>query len=279
MVAELVRHVSDTARWVATYRARESVRKAALFHDPFAERLAGARGPAIAAVASPHTAWAVTTRTKLLDDLVLTSVAEGADCVLNLAAGFDTRPYRLALPPALRWVEADLPALVEEKRQLLAGDRARCRLESVGIDLSKRDELQSFLQRYTTGAQNVTVITEGLVLYLDEPVVEGLSADLSGCSAVRHWVLDVNSPRVNADLRRSMGKTMGHAPFKFAPTNGLAFFEDLGWKPREARSLFREGLKLKRIPLWMRPFALFPEPDPRALGNKPWSAVVRLERR
>jgi methyltransferase (TIGR00027 family) len=278
MTTELVRNVSDTARWVATYRARESVRPDALFHDPFADRLAGSRGRAIAAVASNHTAWAITTRTKLLDDLVTTSVAEGADCVLNLAAGFDTRPYRLSLPQSLRWVEADLPELIEEKQQLLARDSPRCQLESVGIDLADRNKLTEFLARYTAGAKNVTVITEGLVLYLEESVVKGFSADLAACPAIRHWVLDVNSPRVNADLRRSMGKTLSNAPFKFAPSNGLAFFEALGWQPREARSLFREGLRFKRIPLWMRPFALFPDPDPRALGNKPWSAVVRLER-
>lgn len=36
--------VSDTARWVAVYRAWESARPDALFHDPFAQRLAGDRG-------------------------------------------------------------------------------------------------------------------------------------------------------------------------------------------------------------------------------------------
>src|SRR5262249_23119204 len=33
-------NVSDTARWVAVYRAMESARPDALFHDPYAERLA-----------------------------------------------------------------------------------------------------------------------------------------------------------------------------------------------------------------------------------------------
>jgi O-methyltransferase involved in polyketide biosynthesis len=40
----LVRNVSDTARWVAAYRAMESARPEALFKDPFAERLEGERG-------------------------------------------------------------------------------------------------------------------------------------------------------------------------------------------------------------------------------------------
>jgi O-methyltransferase involved in polyketide biosynthesis len=40
----LIRNVSDTARWVAMYRAQESARPDALFHDPWAERLGGDRG-------------------------------------------------------------------------------------------------------------------------------------------------------------------------------------------------------------------------------------------
>jgi O-methyltransferase involved in polyketide biosynthesis len=44
----LVRDVSDTARWVAYFRARETQRADALFRDPFAERLAGEQGFRIA---------------------------------------------------------------------------------------------------------------------------------------------------------------------------------------------------------------------------------------
>jgi len=41
-----IAHVSDTAFWVASYRAAESARPDALFHDPLAARLADARGRA-----------------------------------------------------------------------------------------------------------------------------------------------------------------------------------------------------------------------------------------
>jgi O-methyltransferase involved in polyketide biosynthesis len=47
----LISNVSDTARWVAVYRAWESARPDALFRDPLAGRLAGERGRAIAAAA------------------------------------------------------------------------------------------------------------------------------------------------------------------------------------------------------------------------------------
>jgi O-methyltransferase involved in polyketide biosynthesis len=45
--ASPIRNVSDTARWVAFYRAMESERPDALFLDPFARRLAGEQGEAI----------------------------------------------------------------------------------------------------------------------------------------------------------------------------------------------------------------------------------------
>jgi O-methyltransferase involved in polyketide biosynthesis len=37
-----IEHISDTARWVAFYRAMETERPDAIFRDPFARQLAGA---------------------------------------------------------------------------------------------------------------------------------------------------------------------------------------------------------------------------------------------
>jgi methyltransferase (TIGR00027 family) len=278
MSSDLVRNVSDTARWVATYRARESARRDALFHDPFAQELAGERGPAIAKLASRHSAWAIVTRTKVIDDLVARAVAEGCDKVLNLAAGFDTRPYRLSLPSELEWIEADLPALIAEKEQLLAAEKPRCRLERRAVDLSNPDGRREFLAQSVAGAARATVLTEGLVIYLDEALVTALARDLLARPEVRYWILDFNSPLINAEVARSMGSVLGNAPFKFAPPNGVAFFEALGWKALEVKSLLHEGARLKRLPLWMRPFALFPRPNPRKLAKERWTGVVRLER-
>ncbi|HVY32061.1 MAG TPA: SAM-dependent methyltransferase [Polyangiaceae bacterium] len=277
-MAELVRNVSDTARWVATYRAEESTRRDALFHDPLADKLAGERGRAIAQRASRHSRWALITRTRVIDEYVRTVLQDGCDRVLNLAAGFDTRPYRLELPKDLLWVEADLPALIAEKEQLLAGEQPRCRLERDAVDLSDPTALNELLARRLAGSQRATVITEGLVLYLEEAVVAGLARALLAQPSVHTWILDFNSPRITAEMIRSMRGLLDSAPFKFAPKSGVGFFEALGWTPREVRSLFHEGARFKRLPLLMRPFALIPPPDPRKLGNERWSGVVRFER-
>lgn len=277
-MSELVRNVSDTARWVASYRAQESARSDALFSDPLAEKLAGERGRAIAGSSIRHAAWALVTRTKLIDDLVATVLRNGTDRVLNLAAGFDTRPYRLPLSSELSWVEADLPALIEEKNQLLEGETPRCRVERVAVDLSVPDARRAFLAQRTAGASAVTIITEGLVVYLDEELVTEMARDFLANPAVRYWILDFNSPRIRQDIVRRLGRMLDNAPMKFAPPNGVAFFEQLGWKPREIHSLFHAAARVKRLAWWMRPFALLPGPNVRDLKDQRWTGVVLLER-
>jgi methyltransferase (TIGR00027 family) len=277
MEARLVRNISDTARWVATYRARETKRRDALFRDPLAERLAGERGPRIAALASSHSAWALITRTKLIDDLVLASVRDGCDRVLNLAAGFDTRPYRLELPSELVWIEGDLAPLVAEKNELLKNEVPRCRLERSAVDLADPALRAAFLAGATQGAKKTLVITEGLVVYLEESVVAALARDFAE-RGIDFWILDVSSPRILKDLQRQMRDMLANAPMKFGPPNGVAFFEERGFRARDIEPIFHRAGSLKRLPLLLRPFAYLPEPDPRKLGTARWSAVVRFER-
>src|SRR5258708_19119112 len=92
----LVSNVSDTARWVAVYRAWETARPDALFKDPFAERLAGDRGRAIAQ-AGPLPArngWPMIVRTKLIGDLIPASIAGRRGPGIHLPPVLDTLPYR-----------------------------------------------------------------------------------------------------------------------------------------------------------------------------------------
>ena len=96
----VLRDVSDTALWVALDRAHETERRHPLFRDPYARLLAGERGEQIARVLRRgRQSWPVVVRTAVFDELILRAIArDGVTCVLNLAAGLDTRPYRLDLP-------------------------------------------------------------------------------------------------------------------------------------------------------------------------------------
>jgi methyltransferase (TIGR00027 family) len=276
--ASPISNVSDTARWVAVYRARETARPDALFHDPYAQLLAGQRGQEIAAFMprQARNGWPMIARTKLMDDLIMAAIAEGCDCVLNLAAGFDTRPYRLAVPSSLRWIEADLPALTEEKAQLLKDAEPRCQLRRIKVDLADSTARVAMLKEAVGPSRNVLVITEGLLLYLDEAQVRSLAIDLAAQPGIRGWILDLASPALLKMVEKSMGPRLANAPMKFGPANGVAFFEALGWRATQIHSVLRAAARFRRLPWSLKLFAFLPEPNPRNPGRAPWSAVVQF---
>ncbi len=280
MSAPAISNVSDTARWVAVYRARESARQDALFRDPYAQLLAGERGQTIAALMprQARNGWPLIARTKLMDDLISAAIGQGCDCVVNLAAGFDTRPYRLEVPSSLRWIEADLPALTEEKEQLLKDAAPRCQLQRIKVDLADSPARVAMLKAAVGTSRNVLVITEGLLVYLDEAQVRALAMDLAAQTGIRGWLLDLASPALLKMMERSMGPQLANAPMKFGPVNGVAFFEDLGWRATRVQSVMRAAAQFRRLPWTLKPFSFFPEPNPRSPGRTPWSAVVQLGR-
>jgi methyltransferase (TIGR00027 family) len=275
-----ITHVSDTARWTALHRATESARPDALFRDQLAERLAGEHGRAIVARVPRTTrnGWWLVARTKIIDDAIAEAIADGCDRVLNLAAGLDTRPYRLDLPPDLTWVEADLPALLAEKTQLLADQTPRCRLTRTAVDLADSHARDAFFDVALDGAGKALVLTEGLLMYLEDRDVIALSEAIKR-PEVAWWMLDFAFPGLKKMMNNKMAGMLENAPFKFAPDNGLAYFEDLGWRTVEVESVFKAAHRFHRLPMLMRPLAWLPQSDPRRPGSRPWSAVALLTHR
>src|ERR1700737_4548586 len=159
-----LRNISDTARWVAYYRAMETERSDATFRDPYARKLAGQRGEEIVRTlrGGKRGAWAMIVRTALFDELILKVLArEAVDAVLNLAAGLDTRPYRLPLASSLQWIEVDFPETIAYKEELLAGESPRCHLERVPLDLAAPEARRSLFTRINERASRVLVVAEG----------------------------------------------------------------------------------------------------------------------
>jgi len=278
----LIRDISDTARWMAVYRARESERPDAVFRDPFSRALAGERGEQIANAMpfAEQSAWAFTTRTFVFDQLIERAVADGADLVLNLAAGLDARPYRMALPPALRWVEVDMPEILDYKAEVLAKETPRCVVEREAIDLSNPDARRGLFNRLGRASSRALVLSEGLLIYLMSPEVCALAEDLAQPPSFGHWIVDIASPGLLKMLKERIGSMVAAAgaPYVFAPPEGPAFFERCGWTPAEVKSMLQTAHKLKRLPFMLRMFAMMPEAaGPQ--GDRPWSGVVLLRRK
>src|SRR5437773_5341571 len=212
----VIRNISDTANWAAIYRARETDRPDALFRDPFARRLAGERGEQIAA-AMPNVAgtdWPFVMRTALFDRFIAGEVERGVDTVLNLAAGLDARPYRMALPASLTWIEVDLPELLAYKSEVLATDRPACALERVPLDLSNVADRRALFERAASRAQTALILSEGLLIYLSSDEVSGLARDLAAHRSFDRWIVDLASPGLLQMLQRRMGAmvSQGGAP-------------------------------------------------------------------
>lgn len=277
-----IRHISDTALWVAVYRAGESERADALFRDPYARKLAGDRGMQIAAAmpfAQRHS-WSYVARTWLVDQVIEHEVRQGTDVVINLAAALDSRPYRMQLPASLRWVEVDLPDILNYKQEVLATERPVCTLERVPLDLTDTAGRRALFQRLGAEAKRVLVVSEGLIVYFAADGAAELARDLAGPSSFRRWVTDLTSPALLKMLQKAIGGPLADAgsPLKFAPREGPEFFAPCGWKSVETRSLLHTAAKLKRLSFGMRLLSLLPDPAGRK-PDKPWGGVCVLENR
>jgi methyltransferase (TIGR00027 family) len=255
-----IHHISDTALWVAYYRAEESERPGALFRDPLARQLAGVEGERIAREmgVSLGMGAGMAVRTRLIDDLILNAVhSQGVDCVINLACGLDARPYRLALPESLQWLEADLPALVEFKESRLGSAKPLCKLERCAVDLSDTEARRRFLRGKLSGCRKALILTEGLLCYLTEEQVAALARDFKNEPAAKLWITDLFSSRFIQLTQKTLGRRLaqGNAPIFFG--GKAEVFRRWGWRECKTAWIFEEARGLKRdfaaSRLW-RPF-------------------------
>ena len=135
----LVRDISDTALWVAYYRAQETDRPDALFRDPFARALAGERGEKIAKAQTFGGQERLVVHGE--DGAVRPRSSPTACAAARISSstsrpGLDTRPYRMDLPQ-----DAAVGGSRSARHPRLQGGRARrrragLRLERVRLDLS-----------------------------------------------------------------------------------------------------------------------------------------------
>lgn len=240
------------------YRALESERPDALFHDPFARRLAGDRGAAIveSMPRGRSTAWPMVVRTQVMDEILLRLVGEGVKTVVNLACGLDARAFRMALPASLLWYDVDLPDMIAYRREHLADAKSVYRHEHLAADLSDPKSHAAVLARVRETNGPAMVVTEGLLIYLTSEQVTALATHIRDEPQIRFWLTDLASPLLLKMLRRSWQPKLAaaNAPMQFAPAEGTAFFAPLGWREAEFHSTWEESLRLKRsvplAPLW-----------------------------
>jgi methyltransferase (TIGR00027 family) len=190
--------VGRTALGMAMVRAGEARRVERLFDDPFAEAFLAAapeafraerqaraagddpRGLALGTMFYVHAVL----RTRFYDDYLRTAATTGCRQVVLLAAGLDSRGYRLDWPPGTRLFELDLPEVLAFKAATLAELSALPRCERITVPVDLRDDWVSTLTRSGFDPATPTAwLAEGLLIYLSAEEAGRLFTGISDLSA------------------------------------------------------------------------------------------------
>ncbi len=252
-----MKRISETAFLVAMYRALETDRPDALFQDPLARILAGGQGAMHVEVLGnkERATTAIAIRTRVMDELIEQTIRlSGIDTVINLAAGLDTRPYRLSLPASVRWIELDLPEILIYKEQKLQNQQSNCSLERIRLDLDDFAARTALLTSINAQTTQGLVITEGLLSYLPELKVASLATALHQQPNLRWWLCEYVDPFLIQQSQNRFDQkifnqcfTDGQPAFKFSSSQGIKFFENYGWQISKFYSIGKEGERLKRL--------------------------------
>jgi methyltransferase (TIGR00027 family) len=172
IVTESLPAVSRTAVGVAALRAYESKRPDRLFEDPFAAAFfeagrsvlpdvgSGGMQAGLGALMYPQ----IVIRTRFFDDYLLDA---GRAQVVLLAAGLDTRAFRLAWPSGTRLFEVDLPEVLAFKDDVLAAQGASPSCERVVVAADLREDWAAALREAGFDPATPTAwLVEGLLIYL-----------------------------------------------------------------------------------------------------------------
>ncbi|MGH3846171.1 MAG: class I SAM-dependent methyltransferase [Pseudonocardiaceae bacterium] len=172
--------LGKTAIGVAALRAVESRRPDRLFDDFYARAFVEAGRALVPDLADagqddhrPLTGLGalfyahVVVRTRFYDDYLLAATASGCSQVVLLAAGLDTRAFRLCWPNPVRLFELDLPAVLDFKQRVLANQGATpsCARVAVPADL-REDWSGELLAAGFQRAAPTAWLAEGLLVYL-----------------------------------------------------------------------------------------------------------------
>jgi methyltransferase (TIGR00027 family) len=234
-----VEGVAATALLTAASRARESARSDALFVDPWADLLAGSAGREF--LERHEEVLTATTpifvvRHRFFDDFLAGAARRGIQQIVLIAAGLDTRAYRLVWPTGTHIYELDQPQVLAYKQEVLdrAGATPECVRVPVAADL--RDDWPAILLAAGLRPDEPTAwLAEGLLFYLPETGARTLLTTMASLSAPDSVLgTDTMSATMLASEERRAWVSLyadSGAPFVFGTDDPEGFATSCGWNP------------------------------------------------
>lgn len=218
------RGVSMTAIGVAEARAEESTRGDRLFEDSLAKAFVAAAGSPFEEIEAhignldSIRTWLfdyVALRTRFFDDYLLEACRAGCRQVVVLAAGLDTRAFRLSWPQGTKLFELDFPEVFTFKEQLLADQDARPACDRVVVETDLREEWAAVLIQAGFRPTDLTAwLAEGILIYLTAEQNDQLLSKITELSTygsqlafehMKREARDLEPFRVAADALAELG--------------------------------------------------------------------------
>jgi methyltransferase (TIGR00027 family) len=287
---DIATSVGATAVMVALARAAETASAAPLIRDQFAEPLVST--PELAGVREQVAAWWApepddgsddgvdpdftvdsqnmidyqAVRTHFFDGYFADAVGAGIRQVVILAAGLDSRAYRLDWPTGTTVYEIDLPKVLDYKAETLAGHGAEpiANRRAVPVDL-RHDWPQALRDAGFDATQPTAWLAEGLLPFLPAAAQEAMFASIDTLSgsgsrvAVEIFGVDVEKRKEAEEKwaqlrakREARGEDTSFNPFDLwfedegRPDCG-DWFAVHGWTTRTVNAR-EEALRLGRAP-------------------------------
>ncbi|MBN3511663.1 class I SAM-dependent methyltransferase [Mycolicibacterium nivoides] len=180
---DITESVGATALGVAASRAAETAQPEPLIRDEFAFLLVAAAGPAWAQLAGSEPHWIgdnpeahrihvmarnyQAVRTHYFDDYFTEVTHDGIRQVVILAAGLDSRAFRLDWPAGTTVYEIDQPKVLEYKTATLGAHGAVARAQHVPVPIDLREDWPAALIEAGFDPEQPTAwLAEGLLPYL-----------------------------------------------------------------------------------------------------------------
>lgn len=257
--------VSYTAQWMAAARAQESERPDALFVDPLAGALAEPKGfEMIERYSGGGLAPFISIRTRFLDESIEQVVARDSvhggpiQQVVLVAAGMDTRAFRLAWPDSTKVYEIDHGPLIAEKRRLLAALGAEPRTERCEVCADLTESWLPELDAAGFDRQRPTLwVVEALTFFLTAEQAGTLLRLLADASAPgsRLAVDFLGRGLLNSPFAKPFLDTLAAdgTPWLFGTDEPERFLAEHGWKAVEVYEPGQPGAGQGRWPYQVQP--------------------------
>jgi methyltransferase (TIGR00027 family) len=259
--------LGTTARWTAAIRAKETERQDALIKDPWAAALAGKEGMAWIEERTEESVLPILLRTRYFDDFLQRIAAENdLRQIVLMAAGMDTRAYRLSWPENTRLYELDQPAVLQTKGEILRAVDAvpSCERVSIEVDLSGPWE-EKLIQVGFVPEELSGWLLEGFLFYLPTSALSPIFDTINHLTSIGSWMgFDiVNSITLTHPLTRHWVEMQAKsgAPWLGTMDDPIGYLAGLGW----SASLTQAGQEDAHHGRW--PFPILPTMMPDVPHN------------